>query len=76
MPKPDELRAEPARPPHPSPALETARAERAEHLSRRSTLERRSVARGLILLAVAALVFSIWRAGLDRVFVPGWWRQW
>jgi hypothetical protein len=32
--------------------------------------------RGLIILAVLALLVSIARAGLGRVFVPGWWRQW
>jgi hypothetical protein len=32
--------------------------------------------RGLMLLAFIVLVFAIWRAGLDRVFTPGWWRLW
>jgi hypothetical protein len=35
-----------------------------------------SVARGLMVLAVLALLASIARAGLERVFVHGWWRQW
>ncbi len=30
--------------------------------------------RGLILLAVVLLMGSAARAGLDRVFVHGWWR--
>ncbi|MDE1176423.1 MAG: hypothetical protein PW789_07415 [Edaphobacter sp.] len=32
--------------------------------------------RGLFLLAIAAIVFAIWRAGLHRAFTPGWWRLW
>ena len=40
----------------------------------REKKERRSVVRGLILLAVVVLVGSMARAGLDRVFVHGWWR--
>jgi hypothetical protein len=32
--------------------------------------------RGLMLIALAILVFSIWRAGIHRVFTPGWWRLW
>lgn len=32
--------------------------------------------RGLMLLAFVVLAFAIWRAGLDRVFTPGWWRLW
>jgi hypothetical protein len=30
--------------------------------------------RGLLWLVV--LVFNLWRAGLHRVFTPGWWRLW
>ncbi|HEX4650405.1 MAG TPA: hypothetical protein VH250_02765 [Granulicella sp.] len=32
--------------------------------------------RGLILLALAALLFAVLRAGVGRVFTPGWWRLW
>jgi hypothetical protein len=39
-------------------------------------LERRSQVRGLLLLAVAAIVFAILRAGVHRVFTVGWWRLW
>jgi hypothetical protein len=39
-------------------------------------LERRSHVRGLLLLAVAAIVFAIVRAGVHRVFTVGWWRLW
>jgi hypothetical protein len=39
-------------------------------------LERRRQVRGLLLLAIAAIVFAILRAGIHRVFTPGWWRLW
>jgi hypothetical protein len=38
--------------------------------------ERRRQVRGLVLLAVAVLVFSVLRAGVHRVFGVGWWRLW
>ena len=38
--------------------------------------ERRRQLRGLMLLAIAVLFFSILRAGIHRVFTPGWWRLW
>jgi hypothetical protein len=76
MSKAAEQRAEAVRPPQPTPALEQSRVELREHRSAREALERRSVVRGLVVLAVVALVASIARAGLDRVFVHGWWRQW
>jgi len=76
MSKPAETRSGAVRPPQPMPALERARVERQEHRSKREVLERRSVVRGLIVLAMVALVVSVARAGLDRVFVHGWWRQW
>jgi hypothetical protein len=40
----------------------------------REQIERRSVVRGLLLMALLALSISIVRSGLDRVFVHGWWR--
>jgi len=39
-------------------------------------LERRSALRGLVLMALLALVVSLIRAGTDRAFYAGWWRQW
>lgn len=39
-------------------------------------LQRRSQVRGLLLLAVAALLFAVLRAGVTRAFNPGWWRLW
>jgi hypothetical protein len=38
--------------------------------------ERRRQIRGLLLLAMAAIVFAILRAGAGRAFNPGWWRLW
>jgi hypothetical protein len=38
--------------------------------------ERRRQLRGLLLLAAAALVFAILRAGIHHVFTRGWWRLW
>jgi hypothetical protein len=32
--------------------------------------------RGLMLLAFAVMAFALWRAGIARVFTPGWWRLW
>jgi hypothetical protein len=39
-------------------------------------IERRRQIRGLLLLALAAIVFAILRAGVYRVFTAGWWRLW
>jgi hypothetical protein len=41
-----------------------------------SNLERRRQVRGLLLLAFAAIVFAILRAGVHNVFSVGWWRLW
>ncbi len=68
--------AQPPAIPEPTAALLQARAEADAHRQQREALERRSLVRGLLLLAAVVLVLSIARAGLDRVFVPGWWRQW
>jgi hypothetical protein len=38
--------------------------------------QRRSQVRGLLLLAAAALLFGVLRAGVARAFNPGWWRLW
>ncbi len=76
MKTPAEPRAEAVRPPQPTPELEGAREQQQKHRNKREAMERRSVVRGLIVLAVLAMGWSIARAGLDRVFVHGWWRQW
>lgn len=69
-------RAQPPRAPEPTPGLRKAQAERREYLEERESLERNSVLRGLTLLALLALVISLVRAGVDRAFYAGWWKQW
>ncbi|MBS1801038.1 MAG: hypothetical protein JSS95_14585 [Acidobacteria bacterium] len=39
-------------------------------------IERRRQLRGLLLLAIAFIAFSVWRFDLHRIFTPGWWRLW
>jgi hypothetical protein len=46
-----------------------------ETLSRHDA-ERAQQVRGLLLLAVAALLFAVLRAGVGHVFTLGWWRLW
>jgi hypothetical protein len=69
-----EHRALAASPPAPTRGLKKKREEFRRYRVGRETIERRSMVRGLILLAVLVMVVSIARAGLDRVFVDGWWR--
>lgn len=69
-------RAQPARPPALSEREQRRESERIAALQGRVRLERRSLLRGLILIAVLILIASLARAGLDRLFVPGWWREW
>jgi hypothetical protein len=71
-----EHRAAPPRVPEPTRALLADRAASMERRREREGIERRSMVRGLLVIAALVLVLSIARAGLDRVFVPGWWRQW
>jgi hypothetical protein len=69
-----EHRAAPATPPAMTRAVLLRRREFEAYRRERETIERRSVSRALILIAMVALVGSIVHAGLDRVFVHGWWR--
>ena len=69
-----EHRAEPPRIPAPTRTLERAQLERKAYFRKREQMEHRSLMRGLFLLALLVLVASIARAGVDRVFIPGWWR--
>jgi len=69
----DEIRAASPELPALSPTVERDRREFERYRKDRERAERRSVVRGLILLAVFVLVGSMARAGLDRVFVHGWW---
>jgi hypothetical protein len=72
----DEVRASDPRVPEPSRALVRARAEQAARSKERAEVERRSVTRGLLLLAIVVSIASIARAGYDRVLFQGWWRHW
>jgi hypothetical protein len=58
------------RPLHTSNPREAKSTGTAEHLVRRRQL------RGLLTLALAAILFAILRAGIHRVFTTGWWRLW
>ena len=69
-----EYRAAAPQIPEATRGLKRQRAEFQLYRAGRERMERRSALRGLILLAAAVLVGSIARAGLDRVFVQGWWR--
>lgn len=51
-------------------------AEKQLYLREREAVESRGQVRALLLLAIVVLLFSVARAGMGRVFVPGWWRQW
>ncbi len=69
-------RASPPHAPRASAALESARAEHDAYTQDRERTEHAGLLRALLVLAAVVLVGSIWRAGLDRVFVHGWWGQW
>lgn len=47
-----------------------------KRLDEQHSIERRRQVRGLMLLAAAAIVFAVLRAGVARAFNPGWWRLW
>ena len=68
--------AQPPRPPALTPEQQLREDSRVETLRARIRREQRSLLRGLILLAVVILIVSLARAGLDRLFVHGWWREW
>ena len=74
MAKPEQHRAHSPNSPAPTPEVERARA--ADHLYQqdRERQQRRSLLRGLLWVLLAVMVFSIARAGMDQVFVRGWWR--
>jgi len=69
-----EQRALPAALPARTRAVLLKRDEFEAYRREREKIERRSIVRALILIAMVALVGSIAHAGLDRVFVHGWWR--
>lgn len=60
-----------------APPSEQPRQQQARREARHN--ERRRQLRGLLLLAIAVLVFSLIRASLSpgqHLFTPGWWRLW
>ena len=71
---PTPRRAQPPRIPPSTRSLDRASQDQKSYLRNREILESRSVVRGLILLALLVLIASMFRAGIVRVFVPGWWR--
>ena len=71
-----ERRAAPVEAPAATPAMQRERAAQREFVKEREQVERRRMVRGLIVLALLVLALSMARAGMGRVFVPGWWRQW
>ncbi len=42
----------------------------------REEVERRSMLRGLLLLAALAVLFAVWHGGAGRAFPAGWWKTW
>ncbi len=71
-----EHRASPPQAPELSRALQRELAAVQERRRQAEQVERRGMVRGLLLLALVVLVASFWRAGWDRVFLPGWWQHW
>jgi hypothetical protein len=67
-------RAQPARIPVPTRALERAREESEVYVAERKREQLRSLIRGLLVMAMVVLVLSMARAGLGRAFPPNWWR--
>ena len=67
-------RAATAQIPDPTRALQRQREDYEIYRLDRERVERRSMVRGLILLALLVLAASIARAGIHRVFVPHWWQ--
>lgn len=68
--------AKPPCPPPATPGVLKAQADHAAYMREREALEARSSMRGLIWLALLALAISLFRAGANRAFYAGWWRQW
>ena len=56
----------------PVPQSDESRTESPLH----AQLVRRRQIRGLLTLALFAILFAILRAGVHRVFTTGWWRFW
>jgi hypothetical protein len=59
--------------PEPTPIQQRSAQKHQQYMRGREALERASILRGLVLVAVLVMIFSLWHAGLHRAFVPGWW---
>jgi hypothetical protein len=70
-----EQRAERVRVPEPTRALLRERETQRVYRAAREAAARVSTARGVLLVALLVLAASVWRAGLDRAFMPGWWHR-
>ena len=68
--------ASPPRPPGLSGTVATKEDAYQAELKKRENHERRSMFRGLILLAILVLLFAVVRAGMGRAFPSGWWHRW
>lgn len=66
--------AAPAETPDLPAALKQAAMKRKGQIRSAEDLERRSMLRGLLILALVVLLFSLLRAGTQRAFPAGWWR--
>jgi hypothetical protein len=73
-PKPD--RAQPPRAPQLPASAQRSLEEAAIYRREREGVERQSVLRGLLLLAILVLVAGLLHGGLSRAFFSGWWRHW
>ncbi len=65
-----------SRPPSLSEADLHAAEKQATYRREREILERGSVLRGLILLAILVVLFAVVHGEASRAFPAGWWRQW
>lgn len=73
---PREARAGQPAPPPLSRAATQAEGDRAAYQRMREGQERRSMLRGLILLAILVGLIALLHHGMGRAFPTGWWRQW
>ncbi len=65
-----------ARAPSLSRSAERDTNDRKRYREERELAERRSMLRGLILLAVIVALIGMAIGGWERAFPAGWWRQW
>lgn len=69
-------RAEPPAAPALSRGAARAVAERESRWTASEEAERRSMLRGLILLAILVCIIALAHHGMDAAFPAGWWRRW